>query len=295
MLSGAAALLADGNADGGRSAAPTLAKLLRNALSSPLEPKFRRLRLANSFVRSAVDARGGLELLEEAGFLVVVEAGAEGVDEVFAILPLQEEESEHEAQMAAVAAALASLAPLLPAQPPPAPPPMDAPPPGGRRTRVFRSELCLAALSDLPPEYFQRSAEELKQDALQRRAALEASQQLMTRAMRSKPDGAASARETCIRVRLPDGLLLQGAFGALEKVSAVREWLAACLAEPHRAFSLRPPPGGGSGELVDAADLRACGLVPSALLSFSWGPEESVEKGSPMLREELARAAEALE
>jgi hypothetical protein len=41
-----------------------------------------------------------------------------------------------------------------------------------------------------------------------------------------------------VRVRLPDGLMLQGQFGAQEAVGAIAEWVSESLAEPSTPFQV---------------------------------------------------------
>lgn len=61
----------------GIAAAEVLARLLSNVVAAPAEPKFRRVRLSNPRVQSAVvDVSGGVELLLACGFEIVFEEGA---------------------------------------------------------------------------------------------------------------------------------------------------------------------------------------------------------------------------
>ena len=313
QLRGAAALLAQ-NPDCGRASAELLARLLRNVTGSPLEVKFRRLRLGNPAIAAAVvNASGGMELLEEAGFTLQFEDaadGQEGAAEGWAVLPLPEPNDSEEAaegidaqlegQLAVVAAALASLEPLLPAAPPAAaapPPPDDAPPPGGRATAVWApSAACVAALSDLPDDYFTRSTEELVAQSRASAAQRANQQQLSTRAHKERAAGPPppQPRAALLRVRLPDGMLLQGSFGARESCAALRAWLADALAEPHRTFDLYAPRC-ATPLPADATTLLAAGLAPAALLSFRWGADEPPQQARTTLRAELAATAVPLE
>lgn len=61
----------------GAAAAEVLAKLLGNIVAAPADPKFRRVRLTNPRIQSAVvDVGGGLELLLACGFEIVFEEAA---------------------------------------------------------------------------------------------------------------------------------------------------------------------------------------------------------------------------
>ena len=66
----------------GPAAAEVLGRLLANISASPSEAKFRRLRLSNPRISSAVvDVSGGVELLLACGFEVVFEEGAAATSE----------------------------------------------------------------------------------------------------------------------------------------------------------------------------------------------------------------------
>jgi len=314
VLSGAAGLLSSGNADGGRAAAEVLSRLLRNLVASPEADKYRSVRLANPAIAAAVvDAAGGLELLEEAGFTLRFQE-----EEGFAELARPEGGEELAEQLCHVRAALESLAPLAPPPPPPPPPvsaaqhATDVAPCGGRETRVWTpSAGCQALLEELPDDFFTRSADEIAHEAHARRGALEASQQLTTRAHKERLQRATSPapRSATLRVRMPDGWLLQGRFGAGELLSCVHAWVAECLAQPrvstqsaleasaqaaHMTFSLHGPRC-AQGELQMGATLLQAGLCPSALLSLRWGAGEAPPRQGTALREDLVKAAMPLE
>ncbi len=63
---------------------------------------------------------------------------------------------------------------------------------------------------------------------------------LMTRAMREKlsvgkrPHYATSN----VRVKMPEGLLLQGKFNPREPVAAIFDWVTGCLADPGLTYDL---------------------------------------------------------
>jgi hypothetical protein len=73
---------------------------------------------------------------------------------------------------------------------------------------------------------------------------------------------------TCIRVRLPDGHILQGRFAASEPVSSVFEFVRQCLSDASVPIVLRTAQGAkldaSSGEQLASAQ-----LVPAALLHLS--------------------------
>jgi UBX domain-containing protein 6 len=318
----AAALAADPL---GAAAAPVLARLLRNAATG--EARFARLRLGNPKITAAVvEPDGGVELLQAAGFAFVFErpeagpsaaaGGAAGEtpeaeEEAFAVLP-------PDADAAALRGALAALAlaALLPPEPPalfafppetaapapaapPAPAPARPPPPCDapieRRTRVI---LPASPATDLPSWFFERTGAELKAAFTSATKRREAEQTLMTRATRERLARGAARPPPAIatvRVRLPEGLAIQGEFGVGEPVAAVFGWLAAALADPLQSYDLVGPDRQPlKKEALRGGHLRvgAAGLAPATTLNLRWtGDSAAAMAREPALRAELLREA----
>lgn len=80
-----------------------------------------------------------------------------------------------------------------------------------RQRRVFRPSP-LASQFDLPADFFNRTAEEIKREQKLRSDAVERLSMLRTKAMREKEEQRELRKYTftLLRVRLPDGCLLQG-------------------------------------------------------------------------------------
>ncbi|KAK7060086.1 UBX domain-containing protein 6, partial [Halocaridina rubra] len=127
---------------------------------------------------------------------------------------------------------------------------------------------------DLPPEFFNMTTDELRREMQNRAAAVERRQMLMTKAMREKEEmrEIRKYKFSLIRVRFPDGLILQGTFGVYEKFEEVMTFVREHLANDWRPFFLNLSGGGkmteGDQTLVD---LR---LVPAVVFNFTW--DESV-------------------
>ncbi|EFN57494.1 hypothetical protein CHLNCDRAFT_143046 [Chlorella variabilis] len=329
----------------GAAAAEVLAKLLGNIVAAPADPKFRRVRLTNPRIQSAVvDVGGGLELLLACGFEIVFEeaappagaaaagssggdageAAAEASSEGYAVLA-------EGADLEPLRQALRLLAGLLPSAPagarpaaaPPASRPVtDAPRPAqqqpaqqqqrpGRPPREWEAARerntqasCLASWvvlptsleRDVPDWFFQRTGLELKAAfiglAWQSCAGV-LDGVLMTRAMRERlrgGPGRAAATHATLKVRFPEGISLQGEFGAGEPVAAVFAWVADCLSDPLHTYELVLP----SRQPLEAKaqSVREADLVPSVALLFRWTGQSAVEMAHvPALRPELLRAA----
>lgn len=84
-----------------------------------------------------------------------------------------------------------------------------------RQRRVFRPSP-LASQFDLPTDFFNLTAEEIKREQRLRSEAVERLSVLRTKAMREREEQREMRKYTytLLRVRLPDGCLLQGVFGA---------------------------------------------------------------------------------
>ncbi|KPJ14648.1 UBX domain-containing protein 6 [Papilio machaon] len=127
----------------------------------------------------------------------------------------------------------------------------------------------------LPPAFYALSADELKREQQLRTEAIEKSQMLRTRAMREKDELREMRRYkfALIRVRFPDGILLQGTFSVYERYIEIHEFVQEHLEHGDLPFILNTPTGhklihdeDGTKTLID---LR---LVPATVLTFSWDP-----------------------
>jgi len=73
-----------------------------------------------------------------------------------------------------------------------------------------------------------------------------------------------------VRVRFPDGIVLQGNFGGHEKAQAVAELVRFCLDDGAREFKLTNAGGGNTVDLESEQTLVELGFVPSVLLNLRW-------------------------
>jgi len=321
------------------ASAGLLLRIVGNALNDPGEPKYRRVRLANPKIAAAVlDVDGGVDVLERAGFRLAFEDdGGEGDPRVMVL----DDAAFDPAVLNAAFRRLAGLAPEVAKQlqlktskqQPPPPPDPAKPPAAGRRARAFTpAEVCAAAVADLGDEYFQRTPEEIQAEVARKRAQRERDSVLTTRAWKDKNrfgwEGDAGSREggsfdagkpAVVRVRMPDGVVLQGEFGRREPAGAVREFVASALREPHRTFSLsflgKPVTeddeggpaakaaaereeakrrGGKGAGYAAAGTVEGAGLFPSALVTLKW-TDANTDGGKDALAAALMASAEPLE
>ncbi|NXA25150.1 UBXN6 protein, partial [Ibidorhyncha struthersii] len=127
-----------------------------------------------------------------------------------------------------------------------------------------------AARFELPNDFYNLSAEELKREQRLRTEAVEKASMLRTRAMREKEEQREMRKYnyTLVRVRFPDGYILQGTFYARESVSALYNFVREALRDDWLPFELLGP--GGLKLTDENLAFNECGLVPSALLTLAW-------------------------
>ncbi|KAK9814988.1 hypothetical protein WJX73_003982 [Symbiochloris irregularis] len=232
----------------GAPAIAVLTRLLRNIVISPQDPKFRRLRLQNPKIKEAVvEVAGGIELLQACGFDLIFENTA----------PEQDEEGFAEQSRGQTSGAAPSA--VVPRE---------------RSTQVL---IPTDVDASVPEWVFERSPAELKAAIVAARRRREQGEVLMTRAMRERltlGDRRSQPSWGTVRVRMPEGLLLQGEFAAGEPCLAVFAWLTDCLRDPGETYRLVQPRVGALA--ADARTIRDAGLLPSALLHFQQGVKNNL-------------------
>lgn len=74
-----------------------------------------------------------------------------------------------------------------------------------------------------------------------------------------------------MRVRFPDGYVLQGVFRAMDRLPVLEEFVRSCLAADWVPFTLNTATGQElKGETATLAEL---GLAPAVLLNFAFDPQ----------------------
>ena len=99
-----------------------------------------------------------------------------------------------------------------------------------------------------------------------------------------------------VRVRMPDGLVLQATFAAGAPVSRVLGWVEGSLREPGHAFSLALP-GSGAAPLGDgdmSRTLEQAELAPACMLHFRLPANEAAAFAPPYLTATLMNALQLL-
>uniref|UniRef100_A0A8C1ZRQ1 UBX domain-containing protein 6 n=1 Tax=Cyprinus carpio TaxID=7962 RepID=A0A8C1ZRQ1_CYPCA len=239
-----------------KAAVDIISKYIENICKNPTEEKYRKIKLSNKVFQEKVSGiEGSREYLQALGFeSTTLPVDGEDRTEEFLVLPAQESEALE--QMKAHVERLQKGEPLRAKL--------------ARQPQVFRPSQH-ATHFQLPPDFYNLTAEELKREQQQKSEVVERNAMLRTKAMREKEEQRERRKYNyaLLRVRLPDGNLLQGTFLAWERVAALYQFVRDSLVNDWQPFELMAP---GGQKLKDDEELalNECNLAPAALLTFSW-------------------------
>ncbi|XP_043946519.1 UBX domain-containing protein 6 [Protopterus annectens] len=238
-----------------KSGTEIIAKYIDNICNNPNEEKYRKIKLQNKVFQEKVSClEGAHEFISAVGFERKT-------------LPVPDQENEEDFYVLSddVLGKLEELKlhkeKLLRGEPVRAK--LD------RQLQIFKPSPTAASF-ELPDDFYNLTAEEIKREQQMRTEAVERSMMLRTKAMREKDEQREMKKYnyTLLRIRLPDEYILQGTFYAREKVSALYEFVRETLQNEWQPFELLLP--GGMKLLDDSTAFNECGLVPAALLTFVW-------------------------
>lgn len=106
---------------------------------------------------------------------------------------------------------------------------------------------------------------------------------LRTKAMRERDEQRALRRYkfAVLRIKFPDGIILQGTFSVHEKFKNVIEFVDENLVDDKMSFLLITPDGIKLVEECHEKTLLELRLIPTAILEFSWdlSVRENMPKG----------------
>lgn len=265
----------------------TLCKYLENIASHPDEEKYRKIRCSNRVYSERVAPIQGADiLLRAAGFQTCrmqseTQGNDKGNEQMEDFLMFDKYSKEDIEKLTVLVDALRTAEPI--------------------QLELDRNKQVLlpsqaAKPVNLPPDFFSLSPEELKRELELRAAAVEQISMLRTKAMREREEQRERKlyRYTLIRIRFPDGILLQGTFSVYERVSAVLYFVQDNLFDDYRPFTLITPSGdklhshlddvhfserknsqeaeNKTGVVKEDEDkmLIDMHLVPNAVLLFAW-------------------------
>ncbi|XP_069646347.1 UBX domain-containing protein 6 isoform X1 [Haliaeetus albicilla] len=233
----------------------TIAKYLDNIYLHPEEEKYRRIKLQNKVFQERISCLEGIHRFFQAiGFetKTLPVPGQETTEEYYVLkeemLTKLEDLKDYKEQLLSSEPVRAQL---------------------DRQLCVFKPSP-EAARFELPNDFYNLTAEEIKREQRLRTEAVEKASMLRTRAMREKEEQREMRKYnyTLMRVRFPDGYILQGTFYARESVSALYNFVREALRDDWLPFELLGP--GGLKLTDENLAFNECGLVPSALLTLAW-------------------------
>lgn len=235
----------------------TLSKYLNNIVEHPEEEKYQKIRISNrNFQERVLNLEGGLDFLLAAGF-EEQRLEKDGMEENYLVFPKHKlEDIEY---LKTMIDALHTAEPIVPV--------LD------RSVRVLIPSEGRIKIS-LPEEFYTLSAEEIARLQEKREHEVELATQLRTKAMRIKDEIKENRHYhyTLVRVRLPDGFLLQGTFYTRETLGDVKEFLNEHLSDPSIKYHLHAP--GGEKLSSDESTLFQLNLVPAAVINLTWSDDD---------------------
>ncbi|KAM6189470.1 UBX domain-containing protein 6 [Sarcoramphus papa] len=233
----------------------TMAKYLDNIYLHPEEEKYRKIKLQNKVFQERISCLEGIHRFFQAiGFetKTLPVPGQETTEEYYVLkedmLTKLEDLKDYKEQLLSSEPVRAQL---------------------DRQLCVFKPSP-EAARFELPNDFYNLTVEEIKREQRLRTEAVEKASMLRTRAMREKEEQREMRKYnyTLVRVRFPDGYILQGTFYARESVSVLYNFVREALRDDWLPFELLGP--GGLKLTDENLAFNECGLVPSALLTLAW-------------------------
>ena len=253
----------------------TICKYMDNIIANPQEEKFRKIRLNNkAFQDRILPLEGTQEFLQAVGFQMKSLPGPNQVDEHFYVLDA--ERAVNTDHLRSVKDVLFAAEPIRPE--------LD------HNVKVLYPS-SNAHRIQVPDAFYSVSVEELKKEQLLRQEAIEKMGMLRTKEMkeRDRQRELRRYRFTLLRVRFPDGILLQGTFRAVDKLSSVLDLVRESLVLDWVPFSLATPTGQKLTE--GSMTLAELDLAPAAVVNFEFDKsvmsEITAQQGSSKINQYL--------
>ncbi|XP_022105559.1 UBX domain-containing protein 6-like [Acanthaster planci] len=205
-----------------------MCKYLDNVCSNPGEEKYQKIRLGNRTYQEKVAClEGSQEFLQAVGFFPKMLPHQENEE---AFLVLTPEAAAKTEQLHSACELLRTTQPLKATL--------------HRDMKIYRKS-SHASQFRLPPDFYRLTPEEVKREQQLRTEEVERNAMLRTKAMREAEaqKNLRQYRYALIRVRFPNGILLQGTFRASENLSAVMEFTRGALINDWQPFVLTDATG----------------------------------------------------
>ena len=233
-----------------------LCKYLQNVIDHPSEEKYLKIRKTNKVFQEKVACLLGVEefLVSGCGFaLAEMSAEVNGETSQHPFFVMRESTAQNTEQILVAKQMLTEAEPLEIV--------VD------RNVKVFKPSAG-AAHFDVPPSFYEVSTQDVRQKQGEMATEVEKSKQLRTKVMREADSGPKRIYKYCIiRVRFPDGVLLQGTFPASDKLIDVRQFVQEHLVMDWIPFTLVDSIGRPYSD--EASSLAKLKLTPGTLMNFS--------------------------
>ena len=241
-----------------------VSKYLQNIINNPCEVKYRKIRKTNKIFQEKVANIVGISeyLTNGCGFqmqkLPFEVGGAMSEHEFYVMSESLAQDTEQ---------LLAAKQMLMDAEP------LDIS--IDRNVKVFKPSTSAMHI-EVPSSFYEMSSTDIKQKQAEMESELEKSKQLRTKAMREADAPPKHIYKYCIiRIRLPDGVLLQGTFSSSERLIDLRKFIQEHLFMDWIPFTLVDSIG--RPYLEESATLTKLKLSPASLVNFNIEPNISEE------------------
>lgn len=227
----------------------TLCKYIDNILANESEHKFRKIRKGNkAFNERVSNIVGAEEFLCAIGFKLT-SLKVNDVEELYFVLS----DNASLEQLKEAKTCLGSTKPLVSKL--------------YRDRKVFKPSDHVLRF-DLPESFYSLTLDEIRREQDTKTEEVELSRQLRTKEMREKPVKSKKYNYTIIRVRFPDGHILQGTFGIYEKYAEVRKLIGDSISVDWAPYVVKT----STGQVLekDNDTLFSLSLVPSVVLNLTW-------------------------
>ncbi|XP_017790935.1 PREDICTED: UBX domain-containing protein 6, partial [Habropoda laboriosa] len=252
----------------------TLGKYLENIINNPEEEKYKKIRMQNKIFQDKVlPIEGALDYLIAAGFRQKK--------------LLNNDKEEDFLVWSAENCSIEDVTMLIEALKTAEPIPLEL----DRNLQVLLP-IEARKRSELPPNFFNLTPEEITKEQQLRTKTVETNQMLRTKAMREREEEQRLRKYkfSLIRIKFPDNLILQGTFSIHENFQSIINFVSENLIHSERPFSLKRLPETTFCEDSFDKTLLELGLFPAALLVFVWKnklEETNYNESVGYLKEEL--------
>lgn len=233
-----------------------LNKYFENIIKHPDEEKYRKIKQSNKVFKERVAPLKGVKelVMLGAGFVDVKLPNEEGKEESFYIL--SEGLAMDTERLVVIQTYINGAEPLVAG--------LD------RNVRIFEPATITSKLH-VGDDFYRLSNDEIKKQHQSQVSAVQKNKQLRTKAMRDEEDLPAKRcyRFTLVRVRFPDGNILEGTFYSKDLFSEVEQFVKESIEFDWLPFDLFNASGKKLKSQPDKT-LQSLELSPAAILNFKW-------------------------